>query len=230
MKELSRLINKVIQEGNQEHALKTLDAMCQLVPEDSSDTILKFLEKKDKVCLWSLPPTFVGVCFSSSKQIAALVSQHFKTGISFTDFLNQVTVIDGILTKESTGPGKHFQEATEDIFRDANIKQVRTSIEENIFKLFIRAYLLSVKEDNLYGKSICEHTMREITHVQNRFTGNLYDIVDGGCSCQLAVKMGMPCQHLITVARASHAGYLGMFAQRWLRNAKGAASTEMINE
>lgn len=215
-KEIVRLITKVIQEGNQEHALKALDAMCHLVPDDNGDrTIMNFLENKDRVCLWSLPAVFVGVGFSSSRQVGMLVHERLHLETTITTLMTEIIAIDGILCDESNGPGKYYKECTEDLFRDQHIKMVRTNIEQNIFKLFVRSYIQSVKEDNLFGKSIHEVTQKEVTHVVSRLTGSIYDVTEGQCSCKESIKTGIPCQHMVTVARASNSEYLPMFAARW---------------
>lgn len=224
-KEMINLAKKVIEEGNYEHALISLDEMCRLVPDENGDrTLLHFLEMKDKICLWSLPAIFVGTNFSSSKQIKMLVTERIGTNLQLTDMVKQIIEVDKILCVESAGPGCFYKEATEDLFRDQHIKLVRNNIEQNIFKLFIKCYILSIKEDNLYGKSTCEDTNAEVTHVQNRLTGNIFEVKNGKCSCQMSIKTGVPCQHMITTAKANNFGYLNMFANRW-RKTSNAAST-----
>jgi hypothetical protein len=74
----------------------------------------------------------------------------------------------------------------------------------------------SLRENQLLGKSDNEETGQSIAHIQNRLTGNMYDIVGDKCTCQENIKTGIPCSHMITAARANPQGqYLSMFAPRW---------------
>ena len=65
-------------------------------------------------------------------------------------------------------------------------------------------------------------------HIQSRLTGNIYDVKEGKCSCQQTVKTGIPCQHLITVARSTNSEYLSMFAPRWKKFYYTPASTSNL--
>jgi hypothetical protein len=97
--------------------------MCQLVPDENGDkAIMSFLERKEKVCLWSLPSAFVGLSFSSSRQIAQLSKQRLGDEINASELFKTLVEIDGILNSESAGPGTYFKEPTEEIFHDQLIR------------------------------------------------------------------------------------------------------------
>jgi hypothetical protein len=135
------------------------------------------------VCLWSMPSAFVGLSFSSSRQIAQLSKQRFGDEINATDLFKTLVEIDSILNSESAGPGSYFKEPTEDIYHDQLIREVRLNTEANIFKVFMKNYMSSLKENQLLGKTDNEETGQSVTHIQNKLTGTMYDIVDDKCTC-----------------------------------------------
>jgi len=80
----------------------------------------------------------------------------------------------------------------------------------------MKNYMSSLKENQLLGKTDSEESGQSVTHIQNKLTGNMYDIVGDKCTCQENVKTGIPCSHMITAVRVNPQGqYLPMFAQRW---------------
>jgi hypothetical protein len=55
----------------------------------------------------------------------------------------------------------------------------------------------------LLGKIDNEETGQSVTHIYNKVTGNLYDIVGDKYTCKENLKSGIPCSHIISAARVN---------------------------
>lgn len=70
------------------------DIAHQLPNENCEKLVMNFINYKDKLCMWSIPSSFVGIGFTSNNQIVELIFKKLGQEFIAGDLFKAVSEID----------------------------------------------------------------------------------------------------------------------------------------
>lgn len=218
-REIIELCNKVVSERSKivaDKFIRDIEELIEAQDEQIQKVTQDFLNQKEKICISSQPPAFLGIgnpTNNTNKIFDELL--HRKTNsqgkpMTIESLCRHIVALDNELLDQSFEKLVVYQDQIEEIFEDQRIKHVRESIDTEVFKIFVQNYI----EAKCYTR--VRSTTEEGIEIENTVSGQNYNLSNWNCSCDEKQRTGLPCSHLLCVALETPGmSYFQLISKRW---------------
>lgn len=108
-----------------------------------------------------------------------------------------------------------YREPIADIFGDPRIEDVMEEVDQGIFEIFMSNYLQQFRE-NVQVYDLNQATVPDIPAGEQAVPTFMVDLRRNHCSCGYPVKVGLPCSHMLALARKDESvGYKDLVSRLW---------------